>query len=116
MARKRLDAPVAPRRIIIRDIGRSVSLLPNISLSFGGRELLPITRIAIQRRWEVKLDEIIRSINGAHNGLLDLEEHELDRIRVNYSILAKKPGRNSTRYQGYWPPDMDKKDSTIAGL
>jgi low affinity Fe/Cu permease len=100
MARKRLDAPVAPRRIIIRDIGRSVSLLQNISLSFGGWELLPITRIAIaiQRRWEVKLDEIIRSINGAHNGLLDLEEHELDRIRVNYSILAKKPGRNSTRY------------------
>ena len=101
MARKRLDAPVTPRRIIIRDIrdiGRSVSLLPTISLSFGGRELLPITRIAIQRRWEVKLDEIIRSINGAHNGLLDLEEHELDRIRVNYSILAKKPGRNSTRY------------------
>jgi hypothetical protein len=109
MARKQLDAPVTPRRIIIRDIrdiGRSVSLLPTISLSFGGRELLPITRIAIQRRWEVKLDEIIRSINGAHNGLLDLEEHELDRIRVNYSILAKKSG----------PPDMDKKDSAIAGL
>ena len=111
MARKQLDAPVTPRRIIIRDIrdiGRSVSLLPTISLSFGGWELLPITRIAIaiQRRWEVKLDEIIRSINGAHNGLLDLEEHELDRIRVNYSILAKKSG----------PPDMDKKDSAIAGL
>ncbi|MBF0551778.1 MAG: low affinity iron permease family protein [Deltaproteobacteria bacterium] len=42
---------------------------------------------------QVKLDEIIRAIDGAHNGLLDLEEledHELDRIRSNYSNLAKK--------------------------
>jgi len=42
---------------------------------------------------QVKLDELIRSIDGAHNALLDLEEledSELDRIRMNYSNLAKK--------------------------
>jgi low affinity Fe/Cu permease len=42
---------------------------------------------------QVKLDELIRSIDGAHNALLDLEEledDELDRIRANYSNLAKK--------------------------
>jgi low affinity Fe/Cu permease len=42
---------------------------------------------------QVKLDELIRAIDGAHNALLDLEdleEDELDRIRMNYSNLAKK--------------------------
>src|SRR5437773_5921464 len=38
----------------------------------------------------VKLDELIRAIEGAHNALLDLEELEardLDRIRANYEKL-----------------------------
>jgi low affinity Fe/Cu permease len=42
---------------------------------------------------QVKLDEIIRAMDGAHNALLDLEEleeHELDGIRLRYSKLAKK--------------------------
>jgi low affinity Fe/Cu permease len=41
---------------------------------------------------QVKLDELIRAHQGAHNALLDLEEledHELDAIRRNYSDLAK---------------------------
>ena len=42
---------------------------------------------------QVKLDEIIRSIQGAKNELLDLEEleeEELDRIRETYAVLARE--------------------------
>ena len=42
---------------------------------------------------QVKLDELIRSIEGAHLGLLDLEELEekdLDRICNDYRQLAKQ--------------------------
>jgi len=42
---------------------------------------------------QIKLDELIRAMEGAHNALLDLEdleEHELDRIRANYARLAQK--------------------------
>jgi low affinity Fe/Cu permease len=42
---------------------------------------------------QVKLDELIRVMEGAHNALLDLEEldeKELGRIRDNYERLAKK--------------------------
>jgi low affinity Fe/Cu permease len=42
---------------------------------------------------QVKLDEIIRAVEGAHNGLLDLEEleeQELDRIRAHYVRLADR--------------------------
>jgi low affinity Fe/Cu permease len=41
---------------------------------------------------QVKLDEIIRALEGAHNALLDLEEldeEQLNRIRSNYEQLAK---------------------------
>ena len=40
-----------------------------------------------------KLDELIRAINGAHNGLLDLEElteKDLERIKARYEALARK--------------------------
>lgn len=63
---------------------------------------------------QVKLDELIRSIDGAHNALLDLEEledYELDRIRLNYSSLAKK-ARDELQ-QGIkdtGSPEMDKND------
>jgi low affinity Fe/Cu permease len=62
---------------------------------------------------QVKLDELIRSIDGAHNALLDLEELEDDElgIRLNYSKLAKK-ARAEIR-QGVSDtgrPDIDKKD------
>ncbi len=41
----------------------------------------------------VKLDEVIRALEGAHNALLDLEELDeatLDTIRSRYRKLAKK--------------------------
>ncbi len=41
----------------------------------------------------LKLDELIRSNRTAHNALLDLEEleeEELDRIRVDYEKLAEE--------------------------
>ena len=42
---------------------------------------------------QVKLDELIRAIDGAHNVLLDLEqleEEELDGIREKYQRLAER--------------------------
>ena len=42
---------------------------------------------------QIKLDELIRAIDGAHNALLDLEEleeDELDEIRAGYTELAER--------------------------
>ena len=42
---------------------------------------------------QLKMDELIRATEGAHNALLDLEEleeHEFDQVRVTYSKLAKR--------------------------
>jgi low affinity Fe/Cu permease len=42
---------------------------------------------------QIKLDEIIRAVRGAHNALLDLEEldeEELEAIRADYELLAEK--------------------------
>jgi len=64
---------------------------------------------------QVKLDELIRSIDGAHNALLDLEEledDELDRIRVSYSKLAKKARAELLEgVSDTGSSDMDKEDS-----
>ena len=45
----------------------------------------------------IKLDELIRSIEGAHNALLDLEEltqSDLDKIRARYEWLAARARDN----------------------
>ncbi len=42
---------------------------------------------------QIKLDEIIRAIEGAHNALLDLEElsdKEIEEARANYQALARR--------------------------
>jgi len=41
---------------------------------------------------QLKLDELIRSTNGAHNALMDLEElsqEDLDKIRSHYEEIAR---------------------------
>jgi low affinity Fe/Cu permease len=41
---------------------------------------------------QLKLDELIRAVAGAHNGLLDLEElteHDVDRLRAQFQTLAR---------------------------
>jgi len=45
----------------------------------------------------VKMDELIRALEGAHNALLDLEEladEELDEVRERYRKLAAKARRD----------------------
>jgi low affinity Fe/Cu permease len=49
---------------------------------------------------QLKLDELIRATQGAHNGLLDLEElseDELERIRDRYEALARQSRTDLTR-------------------
>jgi low affinity Fe/Cu permease len=46
---------------------------------------------------QIKLDELIRSTRGAHNALLDLEEMEegdLERLRMDYEDLAATARRD----------------------
>jgi low affinity Fe/Cu permease len=64
---------------------------------------------------QVKLDELIRAMEGAHNGLLDLEEleeEELDRIRAYYERLAEHARadlRHGLRDTGV--PDVEEPDT-----
>jgi len=49
---------------------------------------------------QLRLDELIRAINGAHNGLLDLEElsdEDLVRIRARFEALARESRENLQR-------------------
>ena len=47
---------------------------------------------------QIKLDELIRALEGAHNALLDLEEltdPEIDRIRTKYEAIAEQARRQA---------------------
>src|SRR3954454_17134721 len=62
----------------------------------------------------VKLDEIIRSLKGAHNDLLDIEElteEELDALRATYAVLARRArhdlGRRAPRVAGHRAEDSN---------
>jgi low affinity Fe/Cu permease len=58
---------------------------------------------------QLKLDELIRSIKGAHLALLDLEEldeKELDRIREGYEKLARQAREDLAR----GVPDTDSRE------
>jgi len=55
--------------------------------------LLQNTQYRDSEAIQIKLDELIRSIEGAHNALLELEEldqEDLDRIKAGYRKLAEK--------------------------
>ncbi|MEO7063526.1 MAG: low affinity iron permease family protein [Dokdonella sp.] len=67
----------------------------------------------------VKMDEVIRALEGAHNGLLDLEElddEKLDKIRQRYQKLAKK-ARAEVEAGGadIGCGDVDQDDDDVAG-
>ena len=55
--------------------------------------LLQNTQYRDSEAIQIKLDELIRAIEGAHNALLELEEldqTELDRVKAEYRKLAEK--------------------------
>jgi low affinity Fe/Cu permease len=62
---------------------------------------------------QIKLDELIRATEGAHNALLnleDLEERELDRIRSTYGALARKAREDLAKGIGdTGRPDLDER-------
>jgi len=82
---------------------------------------------------QIKLDELIRATQGAHNALLDLEELEerqIDAFRVRYEKLAREkrasyririPPKSSARGTGFhqtnwtrFPRPVSKTDSVAA--
>lgn len=59
---------------------------------------------------QIKLDELIRAVEGAQNALLDLEElddKELDEIRDKYEKLAKQ-AKNESESRGAGLIDLEK--------
>ena len=55
--------------------------------------LIQNTQLRDTEAIQVKLDELLRTTQGAHNALLDLEEldeRELDKIRADYTRIAEE--------------------------
>jgi low affinity Fe/Cu permease len=67
---------------------------------------------------QVKLDELIRAIRGAHNALLDLEEldeQDLERLRAVYEALARRARADLTRGLGVDRTPEARGDETDLG-
>ncbi len=65
--------------------------------------LLQNTQYRDSEAIQIKLDELIRAIEGAHNVLLDLEElnqADLDRIKAEYRKLAERARRDLKKGRG----------------
>lgn len=65
--------------------------------------LLQNTQYRDSEAIQIKLDELIRAMEGAHNMLLELEEldeKDLDRIRVEYRKLAEKARKDLKKGKG----------------
>jgi low affinity Fe/Cu permease len=64
---------------------------------------------------QLKLDELIRATNGAHNAFLDLEElteREINRIRDHYEALARQSREDLSRGKvDTGTPDVDTAQS-----
>ena len=65
--------------------------------------LLQNTQYRDSEAIQIKLDELIRAMEGAHNALLELEElsqTELDRIKAEYRRLAEKARKDLKKGKG----------------
>jgi low affinity Fe/Cu permease len=65
--------------------------------------LLQNTQYRDSEAIQIKLDELIRAMEGAHNALLELEElsqPDLDRIKAEYHKLAEKARKDLKKGKG----------------
>ena len=65
--------------------------------------LLQNTQYRDSEAIQIKLDELIRAMEGAHNMLLELEEldeKDLDRIRAEYRKLAERARKDLKKGKG----------------
>jgi len=83
-----------------RDSWRLVTNTGTTIVTFLMVFLIQNTQYRDSEAIQVKLDELIRAIDGAHNALLDREELEadgLDAIRAGYARLAAEARRDLQR-------------------